>query len=220
MKKGILFDLDGTLWDSSREVAISWQEALNKRADMEIMITTEMIQSVMGKSMTEIADILFGRYDFDTRRKLLQYCCDEENKYILEHGGQLLDGLEDTLQELQNRGYHLYIVSNCQVGYIEAFLEHHKLGEYFDDFESFGGTGREKDYNIRLVAKRNHLDWAVYVGDTQGDYLAASGAGIPFIHAKTGYGAVEADVPYIEELPQLPQVAEGLFRDKLDSQNK
>ena len=27
MKKGILFDLDGTLWDSSREVAISWQEA-------------------------------------------------------------------------------------------------------------------------------------------------------------------------------------------------
>lgn len=211
MKKGILFDLDGTLWDSSKEVAISWQEALKKYADMEINITMEMIQSVMGKSMTDIADILFEKYDFDTRRKLLWYCCEEENNYILRHGGQLLDGLEDTLGKLQSQGYHLYIVSNCQVGYIEAFLEYHKLGNYFDDFESFGGTGKEKAYNIRLVVQRNDLGRAVYVGDTQGDYLAATKAGIPFIHARTGYGVVEADVPYIEELPQLPKAAEEFF---------
>ncbi len=211
MKKGILFDLDGTLWDSSKEVAISWQEALKKHADMEMSITTEMIQSVMGKSMTDIADILFEKYDFDTRRKLLWYCCEEENNYILRHGGQLLDGLEDTLGKLQSQGYHLYIVSNCQVGYIEAFLEYHKLGNYFDDFESFGGTGKEKAYNIRLVVQRNDLGRAVYVGDTQGDYLAATKAGIPFIHARTGYGVVEADVPYIEELPQLPKAAEEFF---------
>lgn len=208
MKKGILFDLDGTLWDSSEEVAISWSEALKKHADLEMEITTEMIQSVMGKSMTEIADILFETLDFAKRRELLEYCCEEENEYIRRHGGQLLQGLEETLQELQKQGIHLYIVSNCQVGYIEAFLEYHKLGKYFDDFESFGGTGRDKGYNIRLVTERNHLDAAVYVGDTQGDYLAAVKAGLPFIHARTGYGAVEAEVPYIEKLPQLPEVAD------------
>lgn len=208
MKKGILFDLDGTLWDSSEEVAISWMEALAKRPDIDVEITAERVQNVMGKSMTEIADILFAMYDLDTRRELLAYCCKEENAYIRRHGGQLLKGLEETLAELKRRGYGLYIVSNCQVGYIEAFLEYHKLGKYFDDFESFGGTGKEKDYNIRLVAERNHLDSAVYVGDTQGDYLAATKAGMSFIHARTGYGEVEAETPYIEELPQLPDVAE------------
>ncbi len=209
MKKGILFDLDGTLWDSSEEVAISWSEALKKRSDLELTITTEMIQSVMGKSMTDIADIFFEKYDIDMRRELLKYCCEEENEYIRSHGGQLLPGLQGTLQRLREQGYHLYIVSNCQVGYIEAFLEYHKLGRYFDDFESFGGTGREKGYNIRLVTERNHLDLAVYVGDTQGDYLAATEAGLAFIHARTGYGEVEADVPYIENLSQLPEVAEA-----------
>lgn len=212
MKKGILFDLDGTLWDSSQEVAVSWEEALDKRSDIQKVITAEMVQGVMGKSMYQIADILFGEYDLKTRRELLEYCCEEENEYIRCHGGKLLEGLEETLQILKAAGYHLYIVSNCQVGYIEAFLEYHKLGNYFDDFESFGGTGKEKGYNIRLVTERNHLDKAVYVGDTQGDYNATMEAGLPFIHARTGYGAVEAEVPYITELPQLPKVVEEILQ--------
>lgn len=211
MKQGILFDLDGTLWDSSEEVAISWSEAIQKYSDFKMEITTEMIQSVMGKSMTEIADILFAECDLEKRRELLEHCCEEENNYIRRHGGKLLEGLEETLQRLRAQGYCLYIVSNCQVGYIEAFLEYHKLGQYFDDFESFGGTGRDKGYNIRLVAGRNHLEQAFYVGDTQGDYLAAVKAGIPFVHAKTGYGAVEAQVPYIETLPELPEMAGKMF---------
>lgn len=213
MKKGILFDLDGTLWDSSEEVAASWQEAVKKHSAAEIEITTEMIQSVMGKSMTDIADIFFKDYDTKTRLELLERCCEEENEYIRRHGGKLLEGLEETLQELLRQGYCLYIVSNCQVGYIEAFLEYHGLSGYFDDFESFGGTGREKGYNIRLVTERNHLDYAVYVGDTQGDYLAATEAGLPFIHAKTGYGTVEAQAPFIEKLSQLPGVAGAVFRE-------
>lgn len=205
MKKGILFDLDGTLWDSSKEVAFSWKQALEQRLDVEKDITMEDIQGVMGKTMEDIANILFSEYDSKKRMELLDYCCKVENEYIQSHGGKLLKGLEETLQGLKEAGYHLYIVSNCQVGYIEAFLEYHKLGQYFDDFESYGATGKPKGENIRLVVERNHLDRAVYVGDTQGDYEATMQAGLPFIHARTGYGTVEADVPFITELSQLAE---------------
>ncbi len=211
MKQGSLFDLDGTLWDSAKEVAVSWEEALKKRPDVQKEITSGMIREVMGKSMHEIADILFGEYDLNTRRSLMDYCCQEENEYIRLHGGRLVEGLEETLQALQAAGFHLYIVSNCQVGYIEAFLEHYGLGHYFDDFECFGKTEQGKGHNIRLVAERNHLDQALYVGDIQGDYLAAAQAGLPFIHARMGYGTVEAEVPYITALPQLPQAARRIF---------
>lgn len=211
MKTGILFDLDGTLWDSSEEVAYSWMQALGQRNDVEKEITMQDIQGVMGKPMEDIADILFAEYEPAKRIELLKYCCKVENEYIRNHGGKLLPGLEETLQKLKNDGYHLYIVSNCQVGYIEAFLEYHKLGAYFDDFESYGGTGRPKSENIRLVAERNHLDKAVYVGDIQADYEAAVAAGLPFIHARTGYGTVPEATDYIETLLELPDKIKKLF---------
>ncbi len=217
MKQGILFDLDGTLWDSSTEVAISWEEALRKRPDVQKEITGEMIRNVMGKSMYDIADILFGEYDLQTRRSLLDYCCEEENEYIRLHGGRLFEGLLEALQALREAGFSLYIVSNCQIGYIEAFLEHHSLGQYFDDFECFGKTEQGKGHNIRLVVERNHLDQALYVGDTQGDYQAATEAGLPFIHARMGYGTVDAEVPFITALSQLPQAVRRVFGELSES---
>ena len=132
MKRGIIFDLDGTLWDSSEEVAISWQAALDEHFDIEKPITAEMIQGVMGKSMYEISDILFSEFAMKDRREMLAYCCKKENEHIRSHGGILVEGLEETLQQLRDCGYHLSIVSNCQAGYIEAFLEYHKLEKYFE----------------------------------------------------------------------------------------
>lgn len=204
VKRGILFDLDGTLWDSSREVADSWLLALKDCPEIKKTITREDIQSVMGKVMNEIADILFSEVPPRRRMEILEHCVQVENKYIEAHGGILMEGLKETLTELR-RDYHLYIVSNCQTGYIEAFLKHHKLEQYFEDFESYGATGRPKGENIRLVARRNHLDWAVYVGDTQGDYDAAVFAGMAFIQAKMGYGSINARVPAIQTFSQLPE---------------
>ena len=205
MKKGVIFDLDGTLWDSSYEVAYSWSEAIKERPDIHKEITTEQIQSVMGKTMTDIADILFAEYDRDFRMKLLDYCMKKELEYIREHGGRIFEGVPETFKLLKDSGYYLYIVSNCQVGYIEAFLDYYKLWDYVDDIESYGATGQGKAYNIALVVSRNNLDKAVYVGDIQSDYDSATEAGVPFIHARTGYGKINADVPFISSIKELPE---------------
>lgn len=210
MKKGILFDLDGTLWDSSKEVAVSWMMAIKDLPQVHFPVTEEAVQSVMGKTFEEIAEIVFAGFPKEQQLEFLDHCLQVENLYIQEHGGRLMEGLEETLRALQKE-YHLYIVSNCQVGYIEAFLSYHKLERYFEDFESFGATGKPKGENIRLVVERNHLDKALYVGDTQWDCDAADFAGIPFIHARTGYGTVGREVPYVERLSQLPGLLKKIF---------
>ena len=206
MKKGLIFDMDGTLWDSAQNVAKAWDEIVKKNGYADHGITTEDVKSVMGLTMDRIADRLFDYLEKEKRMQLLNECCAAENDYLRTHGGILYPQLVETLEKLRAQGYHLYIVSNCQKGYIEAFLEHYGFGYLFDDIECYGNNLKEKGDNIALVAGRNHLDKAYYVGDIQGDYDASSKAGTAFIHAAYGFGSVRQDVPRIEKLADLTEL--------------
>lgn len=206
MKQGIIFDMDGTLWDSAENVAKSWNLAIENSGFIRKRLTTEDIKGVMGRTMDAIADTLFPELNQEARMQLLEECCQRENDYLREHGGLLYDGVEDTFGKLKERGYHLMIVSNCQKGYIEAFLDYYKLWDYIEDTQCYGDNLREKGDNIRLVAERNHLDDAVYVGDIQGDYDASCKAGVDFIHAAYGFGTIAAKVPEIHAFSELARM--------------
>lgn len=208
MKQGILFDLDGTLWDSSRQVVESWNVILEQQPDVKRRVTMEDMQGFMGLPMDEIGRRCFQGEGLSEERirKVMKACEEYENEYLQQRGGILFPHLKEVLEQL-SKDYFLAIVSNCQVGYIEAFLEYHQLGDYFSDTENFGRTGLQKGDNIRLVCDRNQLDRAVYLGDIQGDYDSACKAGIPFILAGYGFGQVDAEVPVIQSLQELPEVA-------------
>lgn len=211
VKRGIIFDVDGTLWDSCAVVADSWNEYLEKYApDVETRISESDMRGVMGLTMSDIGDALFGMVGKQRRMELTEGCCAYEVEYMKTRGGILYPDLEETFEKL-SRKYHLYIVSNCQEGYIEDFLSWSHMERYVEDFENFGRTGQVKSYNIRLLRERNQLDQAVYVGDTQGDYNSTMEAGLPFIHACYGFGTVAEAVPRIRGLKELPEAAEALL---------
>lgn len=202
MKQGIIFDMDGTLWDSAENVAVSWNQVLEEDGRIKKRLGKADIQSVMGKTMDVIADLLFPELTKEARIKLLEECCLRENEYLRARGGVLYPGVEGTLKALGER-YRLFIVSNCQKGYIEAFLDYYGLWGYFDDIECYGNNLLQKGENIRMLADRNGLDAAVYVGDIQGDYEASRMAGVGFIHAAYGFGTVNASVPAIQSFQEL-----------------
>lgn len=210
MKKGIIFDLDGTLWDSAAGVVSSWNEVIETLPDKDHLVTLDEIYSLMGKPMDEIAALVFPNMEPFRREEVMEACCKRENDYLFERGGVLFPKLEQTLQVLKEK-YELFIVSNCQVGYIEAFLGHYQFEHYFTDTENFGNTGKLKAHNIRLVAERNRLEKAVYIGDTEGDYNAAAEAGVPFIFAQYGFGDVPEAAYTVSSFDELTKRVEDVF---------
>ena len=187
---GIIFDLDGTLWDSTKEVSKTWTSIVSKYNLKRKEVSIEDLKPCMGKLLDEIAEILFPGIESKVQMKIINECCEYENEYLSKHGATLYDKLEETLRELY-KNHKLFIVSNCGNGYIERFFESHKLDKYFSDYECPGRTGLTKGENIKLVIKRNNLKNPIYVGDTQGDANAAKFAGVPFIFAEYGFGEVE-----------------------------
>ena len=212
MKKGVIFDMDGTVWDSSEGVAKAWTVKIHEAGYADRFVTKEDIQSVMGKPMDVIADTLFTYTEKGPERDALRSSCENyENEYLTENGGILYDGILETWASLKEMGYHVYIVSNCQAGYIESFLTYYKIpygtpDDLVEDIECYGNNFLQKDENIRLIAERNGLTAACYVGDIQSDYDATAKAGFPFIHARYGFGTINTEVPYINSFDELTKV--------------
>ncbi|MBU3188382.1 HAD-IA family hydrolase [Clostridium bowmanii] len=129
-------------------------------------------------------------------------CGEEARKLLLKEGGILYLHLEDVLQTL-SQNYSLFIVSNCPKGYIEAFLQYHKIGKYFKDIECSGNTGLAKGKNIKIIIKKHKLNSTIYIGDAQTDCDAAKFADIPFVFASYGFGKVDSYNYTIEKITDI-----------------
>lgn len=200
--QALIFDLDGTLWDSCPACAIGWANILKRNGLDDSKITPDLVRSVAGKPHAECIEIVFGDLDSELQMKLIAETAIEDKKMIIEHGGVIYDGVEEGLKALA-QNYDLYLVSNCQAGYIELFFEKSGYGTYFKDFESWGATGNPKSENIKDVIKRNSIESAVYIGDTQTDCDSAKAAQIPFYFVEYGFGEVtnfEAKFPSFSQL--------------------
>lgn len=187
----LIFDLDGTLWDATETVARAWNAA-RKKVNFEVQaITQDDIRSVAGMQHDLIYDKFFPNLTDTQKKELMQVSGREEMEHLKTYGGELFKGMREALEYLHGK-YKLFIVSNCQDGYIEAFFEYHDISHLFRDHECSGRTGRPKGENLEDVITRNNLQATLYAGDTKGDYEASQVAGVPFIFANYGFGQVPA----------------------------
>ena len=194
--KAVLFDLDGTLWDTSEQVSIAWNKVFEDE-NLSRRIDIDELKGYMGRTIDDIAAAIFPDLIGEQKSKIMRKCLAAEEKYLAKSGGKLYPKLEDTLKILKKH-YFLGIVSNCQDGYIQTFLQKHGLGCLFDGFECAGRTGLEKGDNIKKIMADYIIDEAVFVGDTQKDLDAADYARIPFIHASYGFGQLDRETDKID----------------------
>ena len=207
----LLFDLDGTIWDSAQEVAESWNIVMHKYHPEFPELAASDINAVMGQTMDDIAKTILTEMDPGERESLFKECEEFEVEYIAKHGGVLYPDVEETLKKLEAAGYKMAIVSNCQKGYIDAFFQSMKMKKYFCDMEEWGNTKLSKAENIRLVMERNGFEKAVYIGDTERDQQAAKGAGILFIHASYGFGGSVEPEGIVKSFAEIPACVEQIF---------
>ena len=189
----IILDVDGTIWNTTGIVAEAWNKALDNNFPQVPHVTADILKGQFGKTMDVIADNLFSILSSEEKKLLMKECCKAEQKALLENQKNITyEGVLETLESLAKK-VPLFIVSNCQSGYIELVIEKNKINSLIKDFECFGNNNKPKNENIRLIVERNSLKKPVYVGDTQGDFDACKKAGVPFIWAAYGFGRPETN---------------------------
>ena len=201
--ESLIFDIDGTLWDSRELVAEGYNIQLEREGLSHLAVNAELFRPLFGKVMTEIADIIFATIPSPERYALMERCMDTENRYLQENECRIgYPGVRETLEKLAEN-HRLFIVSNSQKGYPELCMEKLGIAPYIRGHLCFGDTGTSKGQTIRTLMNNYKIEHCAYIGDTQGDYEATVEAGIPFIWAAYGFGTPDGYARKIDSIDQL-----------------
>ena len=201
--ESLIFDIDGTLWDSRSLVAEGYNIQLKAEGLDHLCVTAEDLKPLFGKVMTEIADVLLGSIPGESRYDLMERCMATENKYLEENQCRIgYPGVTETIAALSKK-YRLFIVSNSQRGYPELTMEKLGLEPYIQGHLCFGDTGTSKGKTIRTLMEKYGITNCAYIGDTQGDYEATVEAGVPFFWCTYGFGTPMGYAARVDSFAEL-----------------
>ena len=199
---GVIFDVDGTLWDSTDIVKDAWNNAFTDNGYDDPGITADRLKGLFGLPMADIIKDVFPQGTEEEIARLTPEIYGYEDRYLQKTGGVLYPMIIETIAAIAEK-IPVFIVSNCQEGYIELFMEKTGCGKYITDHLCPGDTGLFKADNIRRIITDHKLSDPVYVGDTVMDRDACVAAECPFIYAHYGFGEVDGCENIIESPHEL-----------------
>jgi phosphoglycolate phosphatase len=220
---GVIFDLDGTLWDTSSICADAWNQAINVANIQRDPITKDDIANVSGLPFIDCIKKIFPDLAVETIYKISPLIEKYEKQKIRTTGGTLYKKVSEDLETLFAQ-FPLFVVSNCEYWYLQAFLSmpldssniSKTFRDIFLDAECFGRTQKPKAENIIAICERNSLKNAIYIGDTETDRLAAMKAGVDFIHVSYGFGSVKsANIKSAASFSQLVDILLTLYESSI-----
>ena len=199
---GIIFDIDGTIWNTTGVVEKAWNQALDECGLSHAHVTAKQLQGLFGLPMMDIIDAILPLESLEKKLEFKPLCYKYEDEYINREPGILYEGMVETIKELSKK-YPLFVVSNCQGGYIELMLEKTGMKPYFKDFTCPAYTDKLKADNIKIIAERNGIKNPLYVGDTQMDANACKEANVPICYVTYGFGKVENPDYSIDKISEI-----------------
>lgn len=200
----IIFDLDGTLWETieatyeATNIVISKQEKLKP-------ITKQTIIKGMGLSTIENAKNYMPYVSIEDGIKYMKEISEKTSEIINKDNVTIYDGVDETIKKISKK-YKLGIITNNRDEYAKAFLNISNLNEYFIDYMGAASYDITKGEAIKQMVQKHKEKENYYVGDIKKDMEATEYAGIEFIHAKYGFEPSLKTKKYIKNIKELPQI--------------
>jgi phosphoglycolate phosphatase len=207
-KELIIFDMDGTLVNSSITIA----NAINyvrKQLGFEPMDPEYILAHVNDHTINPAQHFYHTRtFDRDHERWFSEY-------YTKHHGQELAlyDGIDQLLADLKAHGYKLAVATNAYRRSTIESLTHLGIYVYFDAIACYDDVYKGKPYPDMLIKLLDELhvakEKALFIGDGPRDEQAAKRAGIDYIMVDWGFTEHADDKQVVHSVEVLRKILLG-----------
>ena len=192
-RKLIIFDLDGTLLDTSDGILHCYHKTASMLNLKKNSVENDSI--VIGGPLSDGFITLYDIPDEETLAKAI----DTYRKLYANEGitkFSAYNGIDTSLSELKSDGYQLGVATLKLEEYAKSMLKNAGLAKYFDIIHGWNGTEKcTKAYTVTkvLFEQKCLAKNAVLVGDSVYDKNGAEIAGVDFLGVTYGFGIKKGD---------------------------
>ena len=206
--KLIIFDLDGTLVDTSIDITNALNYALKPYGlkDLTVDDTVKMV----GEGITRLIEKLLGDKKFQARDDVIKKFLDYYSEHLIDYSN-VYPHVRETIEKLN--GYKKAVISNKREYLSTELLDKLDLLKYFNLVIGSDTTPKKKPSAIPVIYAVTKLgvgpQESIMVGDSNYDIAAGKKAGVKTVAVTYGYRErqylMDADymIDSIEELFEL-----------------
>jgi len=201
MKKAIIFDMDGTLVDSSTTIV----NAINHvRKNLNLIeMERELILNKVNDPHLNPAEFFYEVPSFTKQHEALfaGYYTDHHEEEL-----ELYDGIEQLLKNLKAKGYLLAVATNAYRGSTLESLSHLKVLEYFDSIACYDDVHKGKPSPDMLEKNLKDLNISaensLFIGDSERDLLAGEAINMDYLMVNWGFSDYEDAIHSVKKLEE------------------
>ncbi|CDQ20182.1 adenosylhomocysteine nucleosidase [Halobacillus karajensis] len=178
MSQSLIFDMDGTLFQTERILEISLEdtfEHLRTQGQWKGETPLQTYREIMGVPLPTVWETLLPDHPPNWRKEADNYFLGKLVANIKIGKGALYPGVQDVFEYLKQEGYSIYIASNGLTEYLQAIVDHYQLDRWVTETFSIQQIDSfDKADLVQTVKEKYTFHHGAVIGDRRSDINAAN----------------------------------------------
>jgi phosphoglycolate phosphatase-like HAD superfamily hydrolase len=218
MTLSLIFDMDGTLFQTDRILEISLEDTFNylrSTNNWDAATPIDQYRKIMGVPLPKVWETLLPEHSISVREQVDSYFLKRLIDNIKSGKGALYPNVVEAFKVLKENGFTIYIASNGLVKYLNAIIEHYGLDEWINEAFSIEQIDSlDKSELVKIILKNYNISKAVVIGDRLSDFRAAKDNGLVSIGCNFDFARQEELIhadKIVNDFWELPSIIPELM---------
>ncbi|MFJ5770437.1 HAD hydrolase-like protein [Psychrobacillus sp. NPDC093180] len=177
MLQSLIFDMDGTLFQTDKILELSLDDTFNHLRSLnkwDSITPIEKYREIMGVPLPKVWEALLPNHSIEVREQVDAYFLERLTANIKSGKGALYPNVKEVFRYLKENNYSIYIASNGLTEYLKAIVHYYNLDNWVTETFSIQQIQTlDKGDLVKTIIEKYDIKKAAVVGDRLSDINAA-----------------------------------------------